>query len=250
MQLLRAVLLATLSVVTMAASLTGRLVTNLALPDILNLPVDTKVTINNGEYVSHVDADGEFYFPNIREGSHLLQVISQIHDFPKIRLDINGKIVRASLTATGLSWSRHGRFVEVPLELEPLGSFSFFKEREQFSFMSLLSNPMLLMSAGGMAVVFLLPKLNEMIDKEALEREKQELREKGESVPDVQMPNLELPDFSKKLADYFSPNDVPAASAGAAAPSTSSSAPAASKPAAPATATAETTEKKKKKKHA
>ncbi|KAJ1340661.1 hypothetical protein BSLG_004755 [Batrachochytrium salamandrivorans] len=183
-----------------AASLKGQLATNVVMQDLDDLPAGTKVVINHGEYVSYLTEGGEFYFPNIRDGSHLLQVLCRQYDFNKIRLDVTGKTVRASITETGKGWAVHGKFVDTPLFLEPLGSFNFFKARESFNIMSLFANPMLLMSGGTMLLFFLLPKLQAGIDRDAVEEYKND-----KDAP--KLPSLEMPDISKNLADFFVPND-------------------------------------------
>ncbi|KAJ1340283.1 hypothetical protein BSLG_005109 [Batrachochytrium salamandrivorans] len=152
-----------------AASLKGQLATNVVMQDLDDLPAGTKVVINHGEYVSYLTEGGEFYFPNIRDGSHLLQVLCRQYDFNKIRLDVTGKTVRASITETGKGWAVHGKFVDTPLFLEPLGSFNFFK-----------------LQAG--------------IDRDAVEEYKND-----KDAP--KLPSLEMPDISKNLADFFVPND-------------------------------------------
>ncbi|KAL2911739.1 hypothetical protein HK105_208796 [Polyrhizophydium stewartii] len=193
------------------------------MPDIGDLPIGTKVYINDGEYVSHVTERGTFHFPNIRDGKHVLQVLCPKYDFDRVLLEVNGRTVRASVTGAGRSWSRVARYIEVPLSLEPLGSFNFFKEREGFNIMSLFANPMLLMTGGTMLLFFLMPKMQDaLVDKEAVE----ELKRSGDA------PKLEMPDISQGLANYFAPKPAGASGQG----SSSGSSPAnttAAEPAAP-----------------
>ncbi|KAK5668952.1 hypothetical protein QVD99_004725 [Batrachochytrium dendrobatidis] len=200
MVILLLVQLALFCSVALCAGLKGRIATNVVMQDVADLPVGTKVVINHGEYTSYLTESGDFNFPAVRDGSHLLQVLCLQYNFPKIRLDVNGKIVRASITETGKGWEVHGKFVDIPLVLEPLGSFNFFRQREGFSIMSIFANPMLLMSGGTMLLFFLLPKIQASVDREAVEEYKNN--------PDApKLPSMEMPNISKNLADFFSPSD-------------------------------------------
>ncbi|KAI8923786.1 hypothetical protein BC831DRAFT_469265 [Entophlyctis helioformis] len=150
------VLLLLSSISAHAASLRGRIATNLVLTDLADLPINSKVIINFGELVSQVSEDGEFFFPSIPDGSHQLQIMAGRFGFDTIRLD----------TAAGKSWSRIGSYLSTPLVLEPLGSYNVFKEREKFNIMSLFMNPMLLMTGVTLALFFVLPKMQAMADEQ------------------------------------------------------------------------------------
>ena len=180
------------------ASLSGRILPNNVLQDIGQLSPTVKVIINNGEYTSHLTADGVFKFPLIRDGSHVLQILDAEYEFHRVRLDVHGKSLRASLTQSGFNWARTSMYIGTPLEVLAIGKLDFFKKREQFNILSLLSNPMILMSGVTMILFFLLPKMTEGMDPEAL---KEIQKQQQESVG--QMPKLEMPDVSEKLANYF-----------------------------------------------
>ncbi|KAJ3181421.1 hypothetical protein HDU87_001028 [Geranomyces variabilis] len=73
--------------------------------------------------------------------------------------------------------------------------------REGFNFMSLLSNPMLLMSGFSMILFFVLPKLMSNLPQE---------EEPSKDAPPQEVPQLpSMPDISQNLANWFAPQAKP-----------------------------------------
>ncbi|KAJ3050554.1 hypothetical protein HK097_008500 [Rhizophlyctis rosea] len=201
-----------------ATDISGTLATNNILPDLSLLSPETKLILNGGQRSAFVESDGAFTLYNVPDGSHLLEVISVDYVFDKIRIDVSGKDVTASLTLTGTSWSNLGNPVTTPLELSARGKNDFFVPREGFNPASLLSNPMMLMSVVSMGLVFILPKLQPSEEELAAEAAEQQqgqvqggegreaqLEPRRQQQQDPDMPNLQIPDVSQMMANWFAP---------------------------------------------
>jgi hypothetical protein len=74
----------------------------------------------------------------------------------------------------------------------------YFQQPESFNFMSLLSNPMILMSVFTFGLVMVMPKLQAQLDEV-------KKTEGGQEAP--KMPELAMPDVSANLANWFMPAD-------------------------------------------
>ncbi|KAJ3084853.1 hypothetical protein HDU99_001929 [Rhizoclosmatium hyalinum] len=186
----------------------GQLVRSELLPE-FEISPSTRVVLNGGAQTSFVDADGGFFFDNVDDGVHLIEVLSREYYFPKVRVAITGNNMAASMHVDGTNWNSVGPEVKIPLQLSPKVVIDPFMPRPKMTLMSLvMANPMLLMMGGTFALFFFLPKMMEGLDPEELKK-MQENR--------ANQPKLEMPDVSESLANWFAPT-APAAAAAAASP--------------------------------
>ncbi|KAI8825984.1 uncharacterized protein EV422DRAFT_617002 [Fimicolochytrium jonesii] len=178
--------------------LSGQIISNQILSDISALGPNTKVTIDGGLLTTYVTLDGSFSFADVPEGNHILRVVSHLYSFDQVRVVVSSNGIMAYVSPAGTDWKRPGPPLLTPLSLPARGKYDFFVPREAFNFMSLLSNPMLLMSGVSMLLVFVLPKLSAAgADIAAADAAAQE--------PVEPTPQLELPDISQGLANFFAP---------------------------------------------
>ncbi|RKO96292.1 hypothetical protein CAUPRSCDRAFT_12015 [Caulochytrium protostelioides] len=199
----------------------GHIVSNALLRDTGLLDPDTRIFLDGGQKVAYVAEDGHFMFSNVPQGSHVLTVHSLQYVFDKIRVDVKGGTVQYSLTLPGTSWSRRGPVTPAPLAMAPRMPQQYFVPREQFSMLSLLGNPMLLMSGFSMLIFFVMPKLMSAVDPEVLKEATEAAQNPGArrgggagSAADDELPQLpQLPDISQTLADWFSGTGTPPATA-------------------------------------
>lgn len=114
--------------------------------------------------------NGQFETPDLREGSYLLELRSVALSAPEnYRIDVVNDTVQAYKVFPGHDYlADPGPVVSVPLVISPVFRPTYLMPREQFSLFSMLSNPMMLMSIAALAMVFIIPKLSENIDPEAL----------------------------------------------------------------------------------
>ncbi|KAF9324433.1 hypothetical protein BG006_000526 [Podila minutissima] len=153
-----------------------------------DLSIKTRVVLSGGEYSAMVTKEGRFMFPNVPEGSYLLEVQSPQYIYPTLKVIVTAKESRAAMVTPGADWSNNDNQLQFPLSLTPRGAASFFIPREGFKVSHLFANPMMLMM--GFSVLMLLSNM----DPEAMEEMQ------GQEVP--QMPNFEMPDIAATLAKF------------------------------------------------
>ncbi|KAK9453098.1 hypothetical protein V1511DRAFT_505638 [Dipodascopsis uninucleata] len=112
--------------------------------------------------------ESSFRFLNVSEGSYILNVNSVEHIFPVLKIDVMEGDVSVYFTHRGNEWSFNGPRQPYPIELKPMIKAVYLQERETFSIFKLLKNPMLLISLASLAMVFIIPKMTENMDPEAL----------------------------------------------------------------------------------
>ena len=149
-------------------------------------------------------------------GSHTLQVISNFFEFDRIRIDIPSTPSSSTpKTETGpsavptpdsdldispsfylcpLGWdfSAHGPQLLSLDSITPRARLDFFTPRPTFNIWSLLGNPMLIMSAVSLGMVFLIPKMKDAITDPEILKEMEERQKKNPGNP-AGLP--EMPDF-------------------------------------------------------
>ncbi|KAG0014094.1 hypothetical protein BGZ80_010655 [Entomortierella chlamydospora] len=180
---------------TSAAQISGVLIGAEETPHPKDLSPRTRVILSGGQYTATITRDGRFVFPDVGEGSYLLQVQNPQYIYPTIKLIVTGKDSRAHVVNIGTDWSNNDNALQLPLVLTPRAPVSYFVPREGFKISHLFANPMMLMMGFSLLMLFVMPKLMANMDPEAME-EMQGMQDAA------QMPNFEMPDISATLAKF------------------------------------------------
>ncbi|KAI1306745.1 hypothetical protein EDD11_004671 [Mortierella claussenii] len=180
---------------TSAAQISGTLLGTTDNSHPRDLSVKTRVTLSGGEHSVLIAKDGRFVFPNVPEGSYLLEVQSPQYIYPTVKLVVTDKEPKAHLVSLGADWSNNDNALPFPLTLSPRAPASYFIPREGFKLSHLFANPMMLMMGFSVLMLFLMPKLMANMDPEAME-EMQGMQDA------TQMPNFEMPDIAATLAKF------------------------------------------------
>ncbi|CAO3574288.1 unnamed protein product [Mortierella alpina] len=180
---------------TSAASVSGVVIGQGENANPRDLSARTRVILSGGRYSAMITKDGRFTFPNVPEGSYLLEVQSPQYTYPSVKVVVSEKDTRAHLVTLGADWSNNDHALPLPLSLTPRGPTSYFIPREGFKVSHLFANPMMLMMGFSVLMLFLMPKLMANMDPEAME-EMQGMQEA------TQMPTFEMPDISATLAKF------------------------------------------------
>lgn len=187
------------AILTSAASLRIEIPPSTLLPNPNTLPASTHATLTSGSgpQLKAILRKGNYIeFSDIpTTGSHLLDIYSRDYVFAPYRIDISTpsspgssatQIVGAYETYRGTQWSDHG----VPLtpggrptedltfSAKVLSRKNFYEQRQGFSPLSLLKNPMILMGVVALAFTFGMPKLMENMDPE-MKAEYEEMQKKS-----------------------------------------------------------------------
>ncbi|KAJ1974203.1 hypothetical protein H4R35_003724 [Dimargaris xerosporica] len=210
---------------TMGFTIRGQVVPNAVLIDLTLVNPATRVLLNGGARSTWLRQDGSFAV-DVPPGEWLLEVESKDFVFPKFQLVVdtdaqNRERVTAMPMAPGQRWapeSNHktqGKVVKHPLSFSAFAQMEFFTPRERFNFVGMLTSPYILMTLFTVALLFIMPKLQENMDPESLkdwEDEKMKMQK--------QMDSFQAPDFSASLANWMSANG-PQGASGSSSPSTS-----------------------------
>jgi len=106
----------------------------------------------------------------------LLQVVQPTLRFDPVRVETSVKAGALKMTAY-LADLEHGRGAKLkyPLGLAPSDLYAYLEKREEFNLFSIFKSPMTLLSLFSFGAMFLLPKLQPMLEEEkarqALEQE-------------------------------------------------------------------------------
>ncbi|ORX98970.1 hypothetical protein K493DRAFT_313391 [Basidiobolus meristosporus CBS 931.73] len=173
--------------------------------DALNLSSNVQVTLNKGEYSAYVAKDGSFKIQNVPAGNWLLEVRDNTYLYPKLRVETGhtgAKGIKVHYYLPNSEWEYKGSIVPYPLKIVPFKKIDYFMVREGFSIASLFANPMMLMMGVSVVMMFLLPKMMDNIDPEAL-KEIQENQATSQNVLN------DMPNISQTLANLMSPQQKP-----------------------------------------
>lgn len=123
---------------------------------------------------TYLQKSGSFVFTNVTSlGTYLLTLDSitlSTTDYSAFRIVIEANQVTANKVYSGHDWETDvGPLVEYPVAFEPLYRPQYVVEREKFSAIAMLKSPMVLLTLGSLVMVFLLPKMMENLDPEALQ---------------------------------------------------------------------------------
>ncbi|CAO3642115.1 unnamed protein product [Cunninghamella echinulata] len=144
-------------VFTTAITVNGSLVTNGILT----------VTLS-GIYSAIVREDGSFSFYNVAPGSYLLEVNNIDYIFPKLRVNVKENEVDGAYVGVGIGWDKTGYAVPHPFELKAKVEADYFMPRQGFNVLGMFKNPMFLMLGFSGIMLFIMPKMLQNMDPEAM----------------------------------------------------------------------------------
>lgn len=121
-------------------------------------PADISLSINGGEYLGFVQADGNFVISGVPSGSYVLHADHADIFFQPIRVDITQT---GKLRARKLCYLRPSQVLKLPypVMLKPGMRRRYFRSREQWNIMDYMLNPMVLLMVVPLLLMLLLPRL-------------------------------------------------------------------------------------------
>ncbi|CAE8615059.1 unnamed protein product [Polarella glacialis] len=144
---------------------------------------EAKVILDGGLLSTLPTADGYFYFSGVSAGPHLLQVVHPRLNFDAVRLEAEDTGANGMKITAYMADPEHGRGAKLkyPLGLAPSGAFSYLEKREEFNILSVFKSPMALISLFSCGAMFLLPKLQPMIEEEKAKQQAEVEGNKGQA---------------------------------------------------------------------
>ncbi|KAI5800362.1 hypothetical protein DFH27DRAFT_601321 [Peziza echinospora] len=171
-------LLTTLATTALSTSLTFHLPPTDLLPRLTPHTTLTLTRAGHPTLSTPITRSNEFLLAHVPPGSYLLEVTSLGLAFPPLRVDVapTGE-VQSAMTFRGNEWGNQGERRAIVgegqgeesgyrIELLPPTPAEMYTAREGFSPLKLLSSPMMLIAAVGLAGVVLVPKLIDNMDPE------------------------------------------------------------------------------------
>merc|ERR1739849_6321 len=112
-------------------------------------------------------SDGYFAISGVAVGNHLLQVVHPVLRFEPVMVDVTMKsgVLKINSYLADLEHGK-GSKLKYPLGLAPSGTYQYLEKREDFNILSVFKSPMALISLFSCGAMFLLPKLQPMIEEE------------------------------------------------------------------------------------
>jgi len=149
----------------------------LFLPDD-NSPLNTttRITINDGEYITYTKPDGSFIFHNVGPGNHLLQAQSLTYLFSQVKIQLIESTMSSPKCIEYAYPGATKQAIPHPLILTAHAKYDFFEKRQRFSLLSMLNNPMFMMMLFSVVLMLMMPKMLENLDPEQQEQFKQRMQ--------------------------------------------------------------------------
>jgi len=119
---------------------------------------NTRVLIDEGQYIGIPQVDGTFVVYGISSGSYIVSVVSPLHVFEPVRVDITAK---GKIRARKVNFIQPAEVVTMkyPLNFETHGIPNYFQKREVYRVTDVIMNPMFLTLLVPLLLLLILPKL-------------------------------------------------------------------------------------------
>jgi len=126
----------------------------LQYPDETPFNITTRITVNHGEYTTYSRSDGKFTVPNVSPGIYLIDAHSTTHHFSQVKCQFKsqaaakaeGKPVFSCIEYFYFGGQKHVQPPENMLVLTALATYEYFETKRGFSILSILKNPMVMIS--------------------------------------------------------------------------------------------------------
>ncbi|XP_064112808.1 ER membrane protein complex subunit 7-like [Macrobrachium nipponense] len=147
----------------------------------------TKVFTNSGHY-GFLKEDGSFVINNVPSGSYVVHVMNPTYMYEALRVDINQK---GKIRARAVNHIQPSNVVQMPhpIRMKSVGPYRYYMQREQWRITDFLMNPMVLMTVLPLALMMILPRLNDPETRKEMEQ--------------IQAPKLETPELSEIMTSLF-----------------------------------------------
>jgi len=154
---------------------------------------NTRILIDEGLYVGIPQVDGTFIICGIPSGSYIVSVVSPLHVFEPVRVDINAK---GKIRARKVNFIQPGEVVTMkyPLNFETHGIPNYFQKREVYRLTDVILNPMFLTLLVPLALLLILPKLAS---------QDPEMQRDFQQASNFLQPNINTPDIGDMFANWF-----------------------------------------------
>mmetsp|Transcript_123791 Transcript_123791/g.194173 ORF Transcript_123791/g.194173 Transcript_123791/m.194173 type:complete len:203 (+) Transcript_123791:80-688(+) len=128
-----------------------------------------KILLNGGLQSCLPDFNGDFAFEDLPSGAHLLQVVHPTLQYDPVLVEVKQAKTKAFIADPEKNDGK-GAKLKVPLQLKPSSQNQYLEKREEFDLLSIFKSPMTLLSLFSFGMMFLLPKMQPMIEEQQREQ--------------------------------------------------------------------------------
>jgi hypothetical protein len=170
-------------------------------------------------HIAYLRKDGSFAFSNVTQGVYTLTIESISFAFDSsFRIDVEEQDEAVKIDIHKVFWGHDfvndlGPSQPHPLALKPIQRVQYIIERPQFSILSMLKSPMMLMSLGSLVVVFVMPKLMANMDPETLKQVQEQQMQSNTAMNKVQ--NFDMASYLAEKSSSSSTSSSSSKPAGA-----------------------------------
>jgi ER membrane protein complex subunit 7 len=146
----------------------------LQFPDKSPFNTTTRISVNHGAYMTYSRRDGNFTVHDVPPGIYLIDVHSPNYHFSQVKCQYKPEAIdEGKPVFSCLEYLYPGspkQVVDKLLVITAVATYEYFEVKRGFSIMSILKNPMLLMMAFTVGMLYIMPKMMENLEPEERER--------------------------------------------------------------------------------
>jgi len=160
----------------------------LKFPDMTAYNLTARITLNHDEYTTYSRSDGSFIIYNVPPGIHQIDIHDTNFHFSQVKVQLLEDDMDAPKCLEYAYPGATKRVVSYPLQLTATATYLYFEARKGFTIFSIFRNPMFLMMAFSVGMMFVMPKMMEGLDPE--EKAQMQRQMKAQSNPTQMIQDL------------------------------------------------------------
>lgn len=154
----------------LTATIKGRLV----VPYAAQVNV-TRVTLNDGEYNTYTDLNGNFTFYRVVPGIHVLDVHDHYLSYSQVKIQLLEEDMGSPKCIEYVYFGAEKHVISHPLELTANAKFQYFEKRASLSWAFIFRNPMVMIMIMSVGMMYVMPKMMANMDDGQKEQMKKQM---------------------------------------------------------------------------
>jgi ER membrane protein complex subunit 7 len=146
----------------------------LQFPDKSPFNTTTRISVNHGAYMTYSRRDGNFTVHDVPPGIYLIDVHSPNYHFSQVKCQYKPEAIdEGKPVFSCLEYLYPGspkQVVDKLLVITAVATYDYFEVKRGFSILSILKNPMVLMMAFTVGMMYMLPMMMNNLEPEERER--------------------------------------------------------------------------------
>ena len=147
----------------------------LKFPDMTPFNLTARITLDHDEYTTYSRSDGSFVIYNVKPGIHQLDIHDLNFHFSQVKVQLLEESMDAPKCLEYAYPGAAKKSIPYPLVLTAHASYQYFEARKGFSIFTIFKNPMFLMMAFSVGMMFVMAKMMENLEPEEKARMQQQM---------------------------------------------------------------------------